>query len=254
MDKPMFSLQDKVALVTGGAVGLGAGIAETLAQGGALVVVADINADQARHQAESLRAKGHQADWIALDVADEASVVSACREVIGRHGAPWLLVNNAGVQDRQYICEETLQNWDRTQVVNTRGPFLMTREIGRAMLEAGRGGRIVNIASAVLVGMIVKGGAAYTASKGALVAFSSIAALEFAEGAITVNTVLPGPARTPGTTNAKGPPTVGPGTRAPVFGLCEPHDIGAAVRFLASEEARFVTNQVLAVDAGFSLA
>lgn len=251
--RSLFSLLGKVALVTGGASGIGAGIAATLAQGGALVVIADIDVEQARRQAESLAARGHQADWIRLEVSDASSVIAVCREVVRRHGAPWALVNNAGIQDRQYICEETLEHWDRTQAVNARGPFLMMREIGRAMLDAGRGGRIVNIASAVLAGMIVKGGAAYTASKGALAALSSVAALEFAAGGITVNTVLPGPARTPGTLNAKGPPTEGPGTRPPVFGLCEPRDIGAAVLFLASEEARFITNQLLAVDAGFSL-
>lgn len=254
MKKTLFSLEGKVALVTGGAVGLGAGIAGILAEGGALVVIADIDGDQARQQAESLQVMGHQVDWIALNVADEASVMTACQEVVRRHGAPWLLVNNAGVQDRQYICEETVANWDRTQAVNARGPFLMTREIGRAMRDSGAGGRIVNIASAVLAGMIVKSGAAYTASKGALAAFSSIAALELAEHAITVNTVLPGPTLTPGTMHAKGPAATGPGTRPPVFGLCEPKDIGAAVLFLASEEARFITNQTLAVDAGFSLA
>lgn len=254
MNPSLFSLTGKTAVVTGGGSGLGAGIATTLAEAGALVVVADINAPQARQQAETLQQQGWQADWIAVDVSDEASVQLATAEILRRHGAPWLLVNNAGLQDRQYICEETLENWDRIHAVNARGPFLMTRELGRAMCAAGSGGRIVNVASAVLAGMIIKGGGAYTASKGALAAFTSVAALEFADSGITVNTVLPGPAATPGSIGAKGPATSGPGTRRPVFGLCEARDIGAAVLFFGSEAARLVTNQTLAVDAGFSLA
>lgn len=238
-----FSLQGKLALVTGSAGGLGAGIAEALAKAGAQVIVSDINAEGA-----SLKA-----DWIQMDVSQEASVAAACKKVVRRHGTPWALVNNAGIQDRQLICKETVEAWDRIQAVNARGSFLVTREFGSVMAGAGRGGCIVNVASAVLAGMIVKGTAAYTASKGALAAFSSISALEFVESGITVNTVLPGAAMTPGTIGAQGPTPEGPGTRPAPFGFCEPRDIGAAVHFLVSEEARFVTNQTLAVDAGFSL-
>lgn len=253
MNAPFFSLAGKVALVTGGASGIGAGIAETLGRAGALVVVADRDEAGARARAEALLAGGAQADAIGMDVADEASVAAGCGEIVRRHGAPWALINNAGIQDRQYLLEETVEAWDGIQAVNARGAFLVTREIGRAMVAAGGGGRIVNIASGVLAGMLAKGTAAYVASKGALAAFSSIAALEFAPAAITVNTVLPGAVPTPGTLGAKGPPTEGPGTRRAALGMCEPHDIGAAVLFLASPEARYVTNQVLAVDAGFSL-
>lgn len=248
-----FSLSGKWALVTGSAGGIGAGIALSLAHAGALVVVSDINSEGARAKAQELMAAGHQADWIMIDVADETSIVAACAELVGRHGPPWALINNAGVQDRQYIAEETADAWDRIQAVNARGPFLVTRELGRAMAAAGQGGRIVNIASGVLAGMIVKGAAAYTASKGALAALSSVTALEYAEYGITVNTVLPGAVITPGTRSATGPKTEGPGTRRAPFALCEPEDIGLAVLYLVSPAARMVTNQVLAVDGGFSI-
>lgn len=248
-----FSLAGKVALVTGAASGIGAGIAEVLAEAGAQVVVADINAEGAEAQAEKLRAGGHDADSIALDLADEASVVRAVATVVDRHGAPWVLVNNAGLQNRQYLFDETVAGWDRTHAVNARGVFLMMREVGKAMAAAGNGGRIVNIASASLAGQIVKGSAAYVASKSAVVGASAAAALELAEHSITVNTVLPGGVVTPGAIGATGPRAEGPGTRRPVFGMVEPRDIGGAVLYFASPAARYVTNQVLAVDAGFSI-
>lgn len=253
MSPSPFNLTGKVCLVTGAAGGIGAGIAEMLAEAGGMVVIADVDAAGARARAEAFVAAGLAADAVGMDVSDESSVVVACREIVERHGAPWALVNNAGVQDRQYLLGETAEAWDRIQAVNARGAFLATREIGRAMVAAGAGGRIVNIASGVLAGMLAKGTAAYVASKGALAAFSSITALELVEHGITVNTVLPGAVPTAGTLCAKGPPTSGPGTRRAPLGLCEPRDIGAAVLFLASPAARFVTNQTLAVDAGFSL-
>jgi NAD(P)-dependent dehydrogenase (short-subunit alcohol dehydrogenase family) len=253
MSADAFSLAGKVALVTGAASGIGIGIATVLAEAGALVVVADINADGAKAQAEALTAAGHMADWIAIDLADEASIGAGCAEVIKRHGAPWALVNNAGIQDRQYLLDETAAGWDRAHAINARGPFLMTREIGRAMVAAGHGGRIVNIASATLWGMMVRGGGAYTASKGSIAALSKVAALELAEHNITVNTVLPGGVVTPGCIEAKGPKPAGPGTRKAVFGMSEPKDIGAAVLFFATPAARYVTNQSISVDAGFSI-
>lgn len=253
IERNPFSLEGRVALVTGAASGIGAGIARVLAEAGAMVVIADIKEGMARRLADELIDQGLRADAFALDVECETSIIEVCRAVLARHGAPWVVVNNAGIQDREVIELETVESWDRIQAVNTRGPFMVTREFGKIMAETGQGGRFVNIGSAVLAGMLTKGAAAYTASKGGLAAFSSIAALEYAAHGITVNTILPGGVLTPGTQNAKGPPSSGPGTRRPCFGLCEPHDIGFAVLYLASPAARMVSNQIFAIDGGFSL-
>jgi NAD(P)-dependent dehydrogenase (short-subunit alcohol dehydrogenase family) len=248
-----FAMAGKVAVVTGGASGIGTGIAAVLAESGATVVIADRDAAGAERQAATLIAAGHKAGSVCLDLADEASIVRCCSEIIAKYGAPWVLVNNAGLQDRELLLEGTAAQWDRMNAVNGRGPFLMTRELARAMVAKAQGGRIVNIASASLVGSIVKGLAAYAASKGALLALSRISAFELAEHAITVNTILPGGVATPGAIGAKGPPPEGPARRRPPLGMCEPRDMGAAVLFFASPAARSVTNQVLSVDGGWSL-
>jgi NAD(P)-dependent dehydrogenase (short-subunit alcohol dehydrogenase family) len=184
-----FHLDDKVALVTGGAGGIGAGIAAVLSEAGAIVVIADRDEAGARRAAATLSEGGRRAGAVHVDLADEASIMQACAEVVSRYGAPWVLVNNAGVQDRELLLESTASEWDRTNAINARGPFLMTREIARAMAAGGHGGRIVNIGSAGLVGALVKGLAAYCASKGALLGLSRASAFELADLAITVNTV-----------------------------------------------------------------
>lgn len=246
-----FGLSGRLALVTGGASGIGEGIARALAEAGAKVLVADINRDGAGAVAAALRAEGYEAEGLELDLANEDSIVKLCAAVVADHGSPWILVNNAGLQDRQLLLEATADEWDRINRVNARGPFLMVREIARAMVAAGEGGRIVNIASAALRGSIVQGLAAYTASKGALSGLSAAAAFELVEHGITVNTVLPGGVPTPGAIGAKGPPPAGPANRLPPLGRCEPSDIAAAVVYFASPGARRVTHQVLAVDGGF---
>ncbi|MGA2399226.1 MAG: SDR family NAD(P)-dependent oxidoreductase [Steroidobacteraceae bacterium] len=248
-----FDLGGKVALVTGGASGIGTGIAAVLAEAGATVVIADRDIAAARKVAASLCDTGGRAGAVHLDLADEASIVRACAEVVSGYGAPWALVNNAGVQDRELLLEGTASEWERTNAINARGPFLMTREVARAMVATGVGGRIVNIASAALVGSIVKGLAAYAASKGALLGLSRASAFELADHGITVNTILPGGVATPGAIGAKGPAAEGPARRRPPLGICEPRDIGAAVLFFASPAARYVTNQVLTVDGGWSV-
>jgi NAD(P)-dependent dehydrogenase (short-subunit alcohol dehydrogenase family) len=248
-----FSLSGKVALVTGGASGIGAGIAAVLAEAGATVVIADVDDSNAKREVAALTEAGHSVGAVHMDLADEDSIVRASGEVVSNYGAPWALVNNAGLQDRQLLLEGTAAEWDRINEVNARGPFLLTREVARAMVAAGQGGRIVNIASAALVGSIVKGLAAYVGSKGALLALSRASALELVEYAITVNTVLPGGVASPGAMAAKGPPVEGPARRRPPLGMCEPRDIAAAVLFFATPAARFITNQVLAVDGGFSV-
>ena len=246
-------LDGRVAVVTGGASGIGVGICEVLAEAGATVIVADRNGEAAARQADALAAAGHSAAAVAIDVADEASVVEGCAGIVARHGAPWLLVNNAGLQHRELLLDASVAHWRRLSDVNALGPFLMIREIGRAMAAAGKGGRIVNCASSGLAGQFVQGLAAYLASKGALAALTIASAFELAEHDITVNTVLPGGVGTPGAIGAEGPPPTGPGNRRPPLGICEPRDIGAAVLFFATPAARYVTNQMICVDAGFSV-
>jgi NAD(P)-dependent dehydrogenase (short-subunit alcohol dehydrogenase family) len=248
-----FGLTGTIAVVTGGASGIGLGIVEVLAEAGAFVIIADIDAARAETRALALGQAGHRVGCIAVNLADEASIVSGCAEMVAQYGVPWVLVNNAGVQDRQLLLDSTAAEWDRTMGVNARGPYLMTREIARAMVQQGQGGRIINIASAALIGSLTKGHAAYASSKAALLGLTRASALDLVEHGITVNTVLPGGVATPGARAATGPVPTGPGTRRPPLGLSEPRDIGAAVLFFAAPASHRVTNQTLAVDAGWSL-
>lgn len=249
-----FDLGGKVAIVTGGASGIGFGVARALAEAGALVVIADVALPQAEDKAARLVAEGLKAAALPVDMASEESIVGLCARVVEAYGAPWVLVNNAGVQDRELLLEATAAEWARTEAINGRGPFLLTREVARAMVAAGVGGRIVNISSACLTGQIVTGLTSYAASKGAVLGLSRASALELAEHGVTVNVIMPGGIPTEGARVAKGPPTAGPGCREGAFGRGLPEDVGAAVLFFASPAAHRITNQVLKVDAGFSIA
>jgi NAD(P)-dependent dehydrogenase (short-subunit alcohol dehydrogenase family) len=247
----LFDLSGKVAVVSGGATGIGAGITETLARAGATVVIADRDVDAATSRAELFAGHGLAVHPQWIDVSEERSVIDGVSAIVAEHGAPWILVNNAGVQHRMLLLDSTAEHWDSVHAINARGTFLMLREVARCMIDAGQGGRIVNIASLGVRHPMIDGLAAYSSSKGAVVTLTQNAAYELAAHRITVNAVLPGGVAT----NAviTGPEVRGPGLRMPPLGLCEPSDIAAAVLYLASPGARYVTNAAIPVDAGFLL-
>ncbi len=251
--KGAYGFAGEAVIVTGGAMGIGAGIAQVLAEAGATVIIADRDRASAQETAANLVAAGHAASAVNIDMADEASIVRAVAEVVARHGSLWGLVNNAGLMDRQLLLDGTAEEWDRINAVNARGPYLASREAARAMVAGERGGRIVHVASASIIGSLTRGHAAYAASKAALIGLTRASALELADHAITVNMVLPGGVATPGAIGAQGPAPDGPARRRPPLGMCEPRDIGAAVLFFASPMARSVTNQSFAVDGGWSV-
>ena len=248
-----FALVGRIALVTGAASGIGAGTAKLLAEAGAVVALADRDLEGAEQAAAAIRAGGGSAAAFAVDLADAGACERLVADVSAQLGTPWILVNNAGLHDRELLVDSTTDHWERIAAVNARAPLLLTAAASRRMIAAGQGGRIVNVASASLVGQMVKGLAAYMSSKGALAALTQAAAFELAEHGITVNTVLPGGVDSRGARNATGPAPEGPARRMPPLGFCTPEDIAGAVLYFASPAARLTTNQVLCVDGGWTV-
>ena len=241
-----------VAIVTGGAGGIGRAIAARLAADGHHVVVAD--------RAEALGGTSN-GDALAMDVTDSASVNSGIETVLKARGRIDVLVNCAGIHLQKLVVDMSDDDWDRIQRVNARGPFLAARAVAKPMMRAGSG-RIVNIVTRLGFGNPYS--SAYMASKNALWGFTQCLAIELAAYGITVNAVAPG--------------HVGPGTgmekqfrdKADALGLpweafeaqvlktvpvgrwCAPDDVAAAVAYVVSPEASFVTGELINVTGGFT--
>ena len=252
---PLFGLDGRVAAVTGAAEGMGREIANLLAGSGASVAILDRNSGGA---AEVVRAIGHwggRALAVGMDLADEKSIVAAIQEVAQRFGGIDILVNCAGIQNRQLLTETSTELWDLVQSINSRGLFVCVREAARLMRAAGRGGRIVNISSMGSIHPIMPGLAAYNASKAAVNALTRSAALELSGDGITVNAILPGAVATAGAAKAPGPAPSGRVVAGlpPLGRLATPTDIAAAVLFLAGNGAAAITGQTLCIDAGYLL-
>jgi 2-hydroxycyclohexanecarboxyl-CoA dehydrogenase len=242
-------LEGKKALVTGGASGIGAAIARRLAAEGADVTIGDLNLDGATEVAGEVSGLA-----ISLDVTDLGSAQAAVESA----GAPIdILVNNAGTDEFGFFAQTTPEQWERVIAVNLNGVLNCTYAALPGMQEAGYG-RIVNIASeAGRVGS--KGSAVYSAAKGGVIAFTKVMAREGARFGITANAIAPGPIETPllmrakelGEVGEKIVETMKAGTQLRRLG--RPEEVAAAVAFLASDDASYVTGETLGVSGGLGM-
>ena len=244
-------LDGRVVLVTGGASGIGAACAATLAGHGARIAIGDVDGDAARRRAEALTRDGADAGGLRVDVADPDSADALLAGVVDRFGRLDAAVNNAGISgDVAPIHEYSSDAWRRVVAVNLDGVFFCTRAEIRVM-RANGGGSIVNISS--ILGVIgTRGSAAYSAAKHGVVGLTKCAAMEYAQDGIRVNAVGPGRILTPMLeSNMDADAIAAKAALAPMNRLGTPSEIGEAVAWLCSDASSFVTGAYLPVDGGF---
>ncbi|MER5195739.1 SDR family NAD(P)-dependent oxidoreductase [Streptomyces sp. NPDC002755] len=241
------SLQGKVAVVTGGARGIGRGIATVLAAQGAAVAVWDLNTEGAEKTVAEIRAAGGTALAVGGDAADAAAVARSAARTRDELGPVTILVNNAGTTAYEPFTQISEASWDRLIGINLKGPFLVTQELVPDMLEAGWG-RIVNISSSsAQTGAPAM--AHYAASKGGVIGLTRALAVEYIDKGITVNHVPPGFIDTP--LVRQGPVDVDAvAATMPMKRAGTPEDVAYAVAYLASPEAGYVTGQTFSVNGG----
>ena len=243
----MFKLSGKVALVTGASRGIGRAIAARLAEQGATVVAA-ARADHATACAEELTAAGHIVEAMSLDVTDSAAVEAAPGDIVKRHGRLDIVVSNAGITRDQLLMRMKREDWDAVLATNLTATFLLAQAAMRPMLKQ-RGGRIIAVGS--VIGQMGNAGQTnYAASKAGLIGFAKALAREVASRAITVNVVAPGMIETDMTRAIQADAKVDWAAQIPLGRLGAADEIAAAVCFLASDEASYITGHVLAVNGG----
>ncbi len=246
----MSTMEGRVALVTGASRGIGRAIAERLAADGATVVAA-ARGDHARDTAAGIVERGGRADAVAMDVTDEAAIAAGVAGVLERHGRIDVLVNNAGITRDQLMLRMKRDDWDAVLATNLTAAYGCVQAVLKGMVKQ-RAGRIVNITS--VVGQAGNAGQVnYAASKAGLIGFTKALALEVASRGITVNAVAPGLIETDMTKALAAGTHDEWAARIPLKRLGTAADVASAVAFLASDEASYITGQVLAVNGGMYL-
>jgi NAD(P)-dependent dehydrogenase (short-subunit alcohol dehydrogenase family) len=249
-------LQGKVALVSGGATGMGAAAALAIGKEGAAVAIVDRNAADGEKTAAAIRAAGGKAIFVAADVSDEASVNKAVAEVVAKLGPVTALFNHAGSIVIKPFLETTLAEWEWLMAVNVRSMFLMTKAVLPHMLGAG-GGAIVCTSSISAVAA-TPNEVLYDTTKGACHMFARAIAVEYRERGVRCNAVCPGFIATPhGNREVAGLTQYGVDVSDPTIAMQQgrmglPEDVAGAVVFLLSDEAKFITGTQLFVDNGFT--
>jgi 3-oxoacyl-[acyl-carrier protein] reductase len=243
----MLDLSGKTAIVTGASRGIGRGIATLLASRGAHVVAA-ARGDNAAGTVAEIQQAGGRADVMALEVTDAAAVDAMVAATLQRHGRIDILVNNAGITRDQLMLRMKRDDWDQVLATNLTAAFTVVQAVLKPMIKQ-RAGRIISISS--VVGQTGNAGQAnYAASKAGLIGFSKALAREVASRRITVNVVTPGLIETDMTKAISDKAQGDWASAIPLGRLGTPADIAAAVCFLASDEASYITGQVLAVNGG----
>jgi len=240
-------MEGRVALVTGASRGIGRAIALGLAERGA-VVVAAARGDNAAPTVAEITSRGGRAETAALDVTDDGAVVALVADIVARHTRIDVLVNNAGITRDQLMLRMKREDWDAVLATNLTAAYTCAQAVLKPMVKQ-RAGRIVNLTS--VVGQSGNAGQAnYAASKAGLIGFTKALALEVASRNITVNAVAPGLVDTDMTRAISKDAHEEWAARIPLKRLGTPDDVAAAVLFLASDEAAYITGHVLAVNGG----
>jgi len=249
-------LENKVAIVTGGAMGIGRGIVAVFLREGARVVIADVNRSEGEKAAAELKRDGAGPIFIECDVSQEQAIRRMVEETVARFKALHVLVNNAGIGVYKPVLDTSTEEWDRCQAVNLRGVFLCSKYAIPHMQAAG-GGAIVNVAS-VHSYQNVGGTAPYAASKGGVVTLTRVMAIDHGKDKIRVNAICPGWIDTPLIQGIfAGDPDPEKAKQAverrQLLGrLGKPEEVGEAAAFLASDEASYITGASLMVDNGMT--
>lgn len=254
----MLNLTSKVAIVTGGAMGIGKGIALRLHETGAKVVVADFNEDAANATVAELNSlRDNSAIAVKTDVSQSEDVSRLVSKAVEAFGSVDILVNNAGIYPNQHLSTMTEDDFMKVINVNLRGCFLTTKFVSQQMITQGHGGRIINITSIDALHPSMIGLAHYDSSKHGLWGFTKNVALELAEHKIWVNAIAPGGIATPGVTPSD--PAAREAMQAmiapflakiPMHRMGEADEIGKAVLFLATDLSSYVTGSQIVVDGG----